>query len=293
MKIIYLIIISFVYTNVFSQSNNFSINEKNYTNSSRVNKIEFLSSPEIFTPLKASIFESRIGGWKDLNNNLVRLDIGYSPDLITFRSRNSVSAVGVDFFTFSSLRSESNFKFPVEAIDYNFGVKYSYSKHLNKKLSLEGRFRLAHISAHLQDGYIYPRTDTIFTPFVYSREYIDLSAILNYKYSKRIFIRTQVSLNYLINSKPDEFGKFYLQFGFENFIKVYKNFNFYFSNEFRLVSVKSSTNLNYNLETGFKIGGLNNRGLSLFFTLYDGQDYRGQFYDKYLNYKSIGFTFDI
>lgn len=293
MNKVYLILIFFLSADLYSQSLIFKSNLSDQYYSAKKNKIEFLSSPEIFTPLKASIFESRIGGWKDLNNNLVRLDIGYSPDIISFRHRRSVASIGVDFFTFSSLRSEANFKFPVEAIDYNFGLKFSYHKPINKKLSFEGRFRLAHISSHLQDGYKYERTDTIFTPFVYSREYIDLSAILNYNYSKRILFRTQLSLNYLINSKPDDFGKLYLQFGFEKYIKIFKKINFYFSNEFRLVSVKSSSNLNYNLETGFKFGGLNTRGVSLFFTYYDGQDYRGQFYNKYLNYKAIGFTFDI
>ncbi len=39
----------------------------------------------------------------------------------------------MDFFTFSNLRSEDNFKFPVDAIDYMFGVNFNLKKKLSRK----------------------------------------------------------------------------------------------------------------------------------------------------------------
>lgn len=287
--ILFVIIFLLISLPLYSQDSQSESSESHRNKS----KIEFLPSEELFRPIKASIFESRIGVAKNLNNKYLKLDIGYSPDIVSLKKRRNTYSVGVEFFTFSNLRSEDNFKFPVDAIDYYFGLKFSYQRPLKKNMTLSGRLRIAHISSHFEDGHKYERTDTIFTPVVYSREFIDLSAILDTRLNKRIFLRNQLSINFLFHSIPDEFAKVYFQHGFETNFKITRILSAYFSNELRLVQVKNKWNLNSNIETGIKIGKLNSRGVNLFFTYYDGQDYKGQYYDKHLNIKALGFSVDL
>lgn len=278
---------------LFSTSALYSQESQSEQNHKHKSRIQFLPSQELFRPIRASIFESRIGVAKNLNDDYLKLDIGYSPDIVSLENKRSTYSAGVEFFTFSNLRSEDNFKFPVDAIDYYFGLKFSYLRQIKKNMNLSGRLRIAHISSHFEDGHEYPRTDTIFTPVVYSREFIDLSAMLDTRINKRFAIRNQLSINLLFHSIPDEFAKVYFQHGFEANFRITRILSAYFSNELRLVQVKDKWNLNSNVETGIKIGKLNSRGVNIFFSYYDGQDYKGQYYDKHLNTKALGFSIDL
>jgi hypothetical protein len=285
--ILFCILILIPFSKLFSQTSQSDESHKHKS------KIQFLPSEELFRPIRASIFESRIGVSKNLNDKYLKLDIGYSPDIVSLKTKRNTYSAGVEFFTFSNLRSEDNFKFPVDAIDYYFGLKFSYLRPLKKNMSLSGRLRIAHISSHFEDGHKYERTDTIFTPIVYSREFLDLSGILDTRINKRISLRNQFSINLLFHSIPDDFAKVYFQYGFEVNLKITRILSVYFSNELRYVEIKNNWNLNINIETGIKIGKLNSRGVNIFFNYYDGQDYKGQYYDKYLNIKSLGFSIDL
>ena len=255
------------------------------------NGLYFFSTNKVFEPTRASVFEPRVGFLKNTNNKYLRLDIGAGIDLVGYNEKDTRYSFGVDAFTFSNLRAESNFKFPVDAIDYFFGVNFNYKKNLSDDLYFSSRLRVSHISSHLQDGHIYERSDTIFTPFTYSREFIDVAGVLDY-YIKRTLIRNLFAINYLFSSIPDDFGAFALQYGFEVQYYVCEIISLYFSNDLRLTTVKDKTKLNENLEAGFRIGEFNSRGINVFFTYYDGQDYKGQYYDCYLNYKAIGMSVD-
>jgi len=249
----------------------------------------FFSTEKVFEPTRASVFEPRIGFIKNINDKNLRLDIGVGIDLIGLNKNNSQYSFGVDAFTFSNLRSESNFKFPVEAIDYFFGVNFNYKRPLSNDLFLSSRLRVSHISSHLQDGHIYERTDTIFTPFTYSREFIDIAVVLD-KLIDRTLIKNLVAVNFLFSTIPDEFGLFSVQYGFEVQYYMHKFISLYFSNDLKLATVNDKTDLNENLEIGIRIGEYNSRGVNLFFSYYDGQDYKGQYYNRYLNYKAIGLS---
>ena len=76
----------------------------------------------LFTPLTANVFEPRIGAMYQLSAEKLRLDIGASFDLADLKLFDGVETrFGTDFFTFTRLRSERGFKFPVETSDYFFG----------------------------------------------------------------------------------------------------------------------------------------------------------------------------
>lgn len=278
---------------LLSTSALYSQESQSIENHKHRSKIEFLPSEELFRPIRAAIFESRIGVSKNINDDYLKLDIGYSPDIVSMETKRNIYSAGVEFFTFSNLRSEDNFKFPVDAIDYYFGLKFSYFRAIKKNMDLSARLRIAHISSHFEDGHKYERTDTIFTPVVYSREFIDLSAMLDTRINRRISLRNQLSINFLFHSIPDDFAKVYFQNGFEANFKITRILSAYFSNELRLVQVNDKWNLNSNIETGIKIGKLNSRGINVFFSYYDGQDYKGQYFDKHLITKSLGFSIDL
>jgi hypothetical protein len=250
--------------------------------------IDFFRSERVYRPIEAGILEARTGFQKYTNTDYLKLDIGVSIDVVSLISGNHIYSAGVDFFTFSNLRSEENFKFPVDAIDYFFGINLNFQSDISKDRKVSARFRLSHISSHLEDGHVYERTDTIFTPFVFSKEFVDVSAIYEYNVSKRLSLRGQGGFNYIFHSIPDEISPLSGQIGLEAKYFVTDILSLYISNEVTIAEVSSNVSANENLETGVTLGKRNSRGISFYFNYYDGQDYRGQYYGDYLNTKGLG-----
>jgi hypothetical protein len=251
----------------------------------------FFPSDKTFNPVSAGIFESRIGAIKFSGKDELRLDIGASPDILGYQtiSGNKYSA-GVDFFTFSSLRTEKNFKFPVDAIDYFFGINLNGKNQINENFILSGRFRISHISAHFQDGHIYENSEKAIT---FSREFSELNLQSENYFTGGFILKNQLGVKYIFHSIPDDISSFAAQYGFEMKYVISEILSLYFSDEIRVTGIRQKTYYNNNIETGLTIGGLRSRAVHLFFTYYDGRDYRGQYYDRYLNYKGIGFNINL
>ncbi len=252
----------------------------------------FFSSNVLYVPVEASIIEAKNGITKNLNNDYLTLNIGVSFDLLGLKAKENTYSFGIDFFTFSNLRSEDNFKFPVDAIDYLFGVNFNMKKKLSERNILTSRFRISHISSHFEDGHIYERSDTIFTPFVFSKEFLDLQVMSNYRISKDLHFKGMLGVDYIFHSIP-EMANFSGQLGLEFRYFLTEIFNVYVSNDVTLASVNSSSNLNESFETGLSFGRINSRSINLYFDYYDGQDYKGQYYGKYLNYTGLGMRFKL
>jgi hypothetical protein len=127
-----------------------------------------------FTPLYANPFEPRIGTMYQASDNRLRLDIGASVDLMdVYTSDNTVITNGSDFFTLTRLRSEGKLKFPVENVDYWFGINFC-GVTTHSGFTDSWRVRIAHISAHLADGLAINDSAQLHPkPFVYSREFVD------------------------------------------------------------------------------------------------------------------------
>ncbi len=264
----------------------------NYAESSGLkDSLDFLSLQKVYEPLEAGIMEARMGFQKYTNIDNLKLDIGASIDIINLKTGRVDYSAGADFFTFSNLRSESGFKFPVDAIDYFFGINFNMKQILSAKESLSARLRISHISSHLEDGHIYERTDTIFTPFVFSKEFIDMSAVYEYDASGNLALRAQGGVNYIFHSIPDEISPVSAQIGLEAKYYVTDILSLYISNELTVAEVNSQTNANENLEAGVTLGRKNSRGLTIFFNYYDGQDFRGQYYGRYFNTIGLGLKF--
>jgi hypothetical protein len=251
----------------------------------------------LFAQLLADAKEPRIAALVNRNNNELSLDIGASLDLAQVAFEQVEFGVGVDFGTFSELRREWNFKFPVNAADYIFGINMSLRAPLSESLNLSGRFRLSHISAHLIDGRFVNGTwiDGLF-PFTYSREFIALTVALSGEYG-----RIYAGYELLFNTIPREISASSYQVGIEAY---YANFPVralypFIAVDFRLMPIwrqalgrTDGYGGATNVQAGVKLNPIGRRGIRLVFNYYGGLDFRGMYIGRYVSEQSIGFLID-
>lgn len=171
-----------------------------------------VSNALLFRPLRANVLEPRVGAVFQVENfaeqsRTLRLDIGTSVDVVEIPfdlvAKPAEVHVGADFFTYTRLRSEANFRFPVETSDYFFGVNSSFAWQYSQDVHLLARLRVAHISSHLVDG-----TPNFTQTFVYSREFVDFVAAVQWK-----SLRFYAGGTALFHTIPDRFGVLTPQFG--------------------------------------------------------------------------------
>lgn len=107
----------------------------------------------------------------------IRLEAGYGAEVL----RVDKTTIGGEILVWSGLKTLSNFRFPVETVDYFFGL-YSVSRLYNKEdVVLNLRMRVSHISSHIVDG----STDSIVggSSSRFSREFISIEAMLGDRHS--------------------------------------------------------------------------------------------------------------
>lgn len=239
-----------------------------------------------FKPFIAYTIEPRLGFINRLNINNVRLDIGASYDLLKFEPLKFFKmAFGTDFFTYTKLRKENDFKFPVETIDYLFGVNYSlkYAKPDNDFIySL--RIRLSHISAHLVDGFA---DSNLFkkTPFVYSREFFDISFAFEID-----FIRFYLSSDFIFHSIPDVFSSINPHIGldFRYPLSIFELIGGY---DFKLSHINNESYKAHSAQLGlsYKLSKIISFFLGAYY--YNGNSIHGLFYNENDEYFGLGFQF--
>lgn len=243
----------------------------------------------VFTPLSANIYESRLGAVFTNNDEKLRLDIGGNYDLYQNNSNpNFKWAFGAEFFTYTRLRSEGNFKFPVETTDFYFGVNLT-SKFEIKEIPLDSRLRVAHISTHLSDGF---SSNGVFfkEPFVYSREFFDI-AIATRKWGFRPYFGSIFVFSYI----PKDVNLIIPQMGVEYIKPIIGNLEVVVAYDFKIDGCKNTENneLTYKPMNMIVAGVIyrteQNRGILLKLEKYFGKNYYGQFYKTCDNYFGIGF----
>ena len=238
----------------------------------------------LFKSLSGNVFEPRIGSFYQMEEKKLRLDIGASFDIFSFlENEKEEYRLGVDFFTFTRLRTESNFKFPVETSDYFFGINHS------AKTTIFGeeffyRLRLAHISSHLVDGY--SKNDIFKKPtFVYSREFATLT-IAKYFLDG---LRGYITLDYVFSMQPDDAEPMIAAIGFD----YEKQFNGFLSliagYEFKMIGFDGTYFGNMSGQIGLLAKSFDFAGLFLGFYSYNGKSMHGMFYYEHDQYLGFGF----
>lgn len=238
----------------------------------------------IFKPLTANTFEPRIGTFYNFDDENLRLDIGATFDLLKYDFNDYDIAFGADFFTYTRLRSEENFKFPVETSDYFFGINASYKRELNNS-KIESRIRISHISSHLVDGY---SNKGIFykAPFVYSREFVDLYIAYNTNLTQSLSIRPYVGSTLIFSTIPKDVRKFLPQAGVETDYELSDNVKCHIA-----FDIKSGENaLNITSQAGVDLQFHRKFGLRLFYMMYSGNTMHGMFFDEKYIFSAVGFN---
>lgn len=256
------------------------------------NKTELFPDNLTIQPFAANTLEPKLGFMFKLSKNELRLDIGNSMDIIRVsNSDNSVYSFGADLFTYTLLRGEHNFHFPVDAVDYLFGLNFGYKKSAGYN-EYGFRFRLSHISAHFVDGH-YDGTIGGWrdgrTPRVYSREFVELMPF--YKLND---LRVYAALTYLFHVDPVSIHKDNYQLGFDYYFRnaLGDHLTPFAGYDFKLIHLDKYSG-NNSLIAGIKFGKPEGKGLSAFLSYYSGKSIHGEYFDYNVNYTAFGINLDL
>jgi hypothetical protein len=242
-------------------------------------------------PFIANPIEPRMGFMFKTEGNELRLDIGNSMDLAWLETKSGKFSVGADFFTWTLLKKEENFHFPVDAVDYLFGLNFGY-KRVAHDYSFGTRVRISHISAHLVDGH-FDKTNYLWLngqmPRVYSREFIEVMPFYQYR-----SLRMYIGLTYLFHVDPEVNRKDQYQAGFDYVRKdfIYDNVSPFIALDAKLTD-RFAESPNISFHAGIKFGKQFGRGLSIYYDYYSGVSLHGEYYDFREKYSGIGLNLDL
>ncbi len=254
----------------------------------------------IFDPLVADPMEPRIAVMPWLDDDYLQLDIGSSADL--YQNDNKTVAVGIDFGTWSLLQRSDNFKFPVDAIDYMFGLNLSMKQNLEESAlpfdELSARIRLSHISAHFEDGH-YKNGEWLSVattplgeiPFTYSREFINLLLALSAE-DYRVYLGYQ----YIWHTVPDEINRHSLQAG----VELSTPGNTYLAADFKLLPIwdyelqkTDGFKGTWNLQAGWRLTSLGAENVRIAYNYFNGMSRHGMYFNIDESYSTLGVIIDL
>lgn len=239
-------------------------------------------------PFTASTLKPKLGFEFKSNKNELSLNIGSSLDILHYKvGESSNISVGADLYTYTLLRSQSDFHFPVDAVDYLFGFNFGYSRD-----NYGARLRISHISAHFVDGH-YDKDNNTWRdgrePKVYSREFLELIPFYRYK-----DLRVYAGVTYIFSIDPTDIGTDQYQLGFEYYANqlLSEYFTPYIAYDFRLINLYGYTG-NNSLEAGIKYGYSKGRGISVYLRYFAGYNIHGEYFDVKEDFTSFGFNLDL
>ncbi|MGA7161181.1 MAG: DUF1207 domain-containing protein [Bacteroidota bacterium] len=265
-----------------------------YADSSSGNQFSFVPYGLLFKPLLANTYEPRDGILSEIGKNRLRLDIGNSIDLLQFHFDDDSSrlTMGADFFTYTLLRGEKDFHFPVDASDYFFGINFSYKKPLAVGV-ISSRLRVSHISSHFVDGH-YDNSLQEWrdgqSPRVYSREFLD-GVIAFEPSSFNNDARIYIGATYLYHVDPPNLARFMGDAGGEFHTNVWGKSYAYFAYQATALKILE-TSIRHNIQLGLKIGDWDGRGVNLYGSYFSGYSIHGEYFDAKDNYFALGFLIE-
>ena len=254
----------------------------------------------LFKPLLADPMEPKIAILPWFEKRHLQLDIGSSVDL--YQNDNNNFAAGVDFATWSLLNRGDNFKFPVDAIDYLFGINASWKKPLRIGAlpfdEISGKIRISHISAHFEDGHYDATTnqwiqaDCPFKiPFTYSREFINLVVALSSPQH-----RVYAGYQYLYHTIPDGINPHSFQTG----VELSTPGNTYLAADFKLLptwqpSLEKTRGYRgtWNLQAGMRLNSIGLEKVRVACNYFSGMSRHGMYFYRPESYSTIGVIVDL
>ena len=255
-------------------------------------KLSFFPSNLLAKPFTANTLKPKLGFEFKNDKNELSLNVGNSIDILHYNlDEKSRLSFGADLFTYTLLRSQSDFHFPVDAVDYLFGVNFGYNRKL-AKTEIGARLRISHISAHFVDGH-YDKNNKEWldgrNPKVYSREFFELIPFIKFA-----DFRFYGGITYIYSIDPRDLGKDQYQIGFEYFGNdlISNSLTPYIAYDFRLINLYQYT-ANNSIEAGIKLGYADGKGISLYLRYFSGYSIHGEYFDVKEDFTSLGFNFDL
>ncbi len=262
------------------------------TNTFAQYKFEMFPDDLTIQPFTANFLEPKLGMLFMIDENEIRLDIGNSVDALRFEyDDNTVLSFGLDLFTYTRLRAERDFHFPVDAVDYLFGFNAGWKK-INKCSEIGARLRLSHISAHFADGH-YDGSNQRWLdydyPIVYSREFLEF--IGYYKFSD---LRVYAGMTYIFHVDPSDLGKNIYHLGLDYFMKdkIGGSVSPFFGYDLRLENLYAYTP-NHSVEAGIKFGKAGGKGLKVYLQYFSGKSVHGEYFDWNKQFAALGVNVDL
>jgi hypothetical protein len=241
------------------------------------------NNPQPFPALVGNALEARVGSTVHVDAKKLRLDIGASIPVIEIQPRDEGwITFGADFSTYTRLRSENNFKFPVETSDYFFGVNFQW-QHPDSTWS--ARTRIAHISSHLVDG-LADSTGAFRStlPFVYSREFVDVAIAYSFD-----VLRVYAGSTVVWATQPRSANRIIPQLGADVRYNVGDNFWVVGGYDAKLIGVHGAYQPQHAAQVGVFVNLWQDRGVLLSVAGAAGRSMHGMFFTEQEQYWGIGF----
>jgi hypothetical protein len=236
----------------------------------------------------ANPLEARVGSMLQFSERTLRLDIGATIELIELE-RDSVVGwlrVSADVLTYTRLRSEGNFTFPVETIDFMFGFNATWSA---PNSPLHARLRLSHISSHLVDGFA--DSDGVFSrqrPFVYSREFAELLAGWTLGH-----FRPYAGVTFAWARQPRSVEPVIPQAGIDVRLPLTKTLEVRGGYDWKLIGINGAFQPAHAAQLGVFVETWNGRGILVSTYAYDGRSMHGMFFNQRDSYVGLGFQIQL
>lgn len=251
--------------------------------------VALLAQATIFSSPTANPYEARIGSMYQFSDDRLRLDIGASMNwmrdtLPDIGGADLQVELGADFMTWSRLRVETNFKFPVETIDYWFGVHANVGA---EGSPWEGRIRVAHISSHVVDGALSSSGRLVPEPFVYSRESVEV--LVARRLEAFSDVRIYGGLTAVWATQPDDCDPFIPQAGVDLNMPIGGPWFFYGGYDVRLIGISDRYHHATAWQAGLRLANANGTGLLLSLYRYQGRSLHGMYYKDFDDYYAFGF----
>ena len=270
-------------------------------NNASAKPLEKSPSGVIFAPLLADPLEPRIAVMPSLSQRTLQLDIGSSADL--YQNENKEFAIGVDFGTWSQLKRTDEFKFPVDAIDYLFGINSSWRKPFQSNGlpfdTFSAKVQLSHISAHFEDGHydvanrqwIEQKGWSGTIPFTYSREFLKVVLALSSP-EHRVYAGYQ----YLYHTLPEGINPHTFQAGAE----LSTPGNTFIAADLKLLPIWQPSlqatrghRGTWNLQAGMRLNGIGLNKIRIACNYYTGISRQGMYFFHPESYTTAGIIIDL
>lgn len=255
----------------------------------------------LFEPLLADPMQPHIAVMPKLDEQQLQLDIGTSVDL--WQNERKDRAVGIDFATWSLLEREDGFKFPVDSIDYLFGVNATWKNKLESTPmgfdTMTTKVRVSHISAHFEDGHTNPDgswlhpelTPTNEIPFTYSREFINVTTAFSATGGK-----VYLGYQYLFHTIPGDINRHSFQAGAEIGLPHHA----YLAADFKLLPEWNNSlgktdgfQGTWNLQAGMRLTSLGLDDVRVACSYFSGISRQGMYMNQSEEFTSLGVIVDL